>query len=125
MEHLFIPYPLALSAKEKGFNEPCCAGFRPSDKGLYYLDFNTIFTNSNINTGHIMAPMYQQIVDWLRVKHQIIVEVKTYADEDDVEFNSEVFQRKTWNEKSEFVSDMKDNYYDVFNEAILEALKLI
>jgi len=75
MKHLFVPYELALLAKEKGFNEPCLAAYRPEDnnelksyeqgdlmdlKGFKPSDFNSEFL--------VSAPLYQQLVDWFREK---------------------------------------------------------
>ncbi len=73
MKHLFLPYQLALLAKQNSFNEPCGGAFKPSNKEFYYLDFHAEFTNSNINKGHITAPLYQQIITWFMNKHLIYI----------------------------------------------------
>ena len=63
---LFAPYELSLLAKEKGFNEPCLAGFKK-----YKDEFAiTIIDNHH---SYIQAPLFQQLVDFLREEHNIIV----------------------------------------------------
>lgn len=68
MKHLFLPYELAIIAKEKGFNEPCFAGY--DNHG--YLKLAEVTFQSAID-GCCQAPLYQQIVDWLFEQHQIHV----------------------------------------------------
>lgn len=71
MKHLFIPYELALIAKEKGFDEPCL--------GLYHKDGMFVVEKTESHNqyyGQICsAPLYQQIVDWFREKHNISIEL--------------------------------------------------
>lgn len=69
MKNLFIPYPLAVLAKEKGFNEPCIAKFFGEDKYIGLLRFESKNSEHEFNP---VAPLYQQIVDWLRIKHLLI-----------------------------------------------------
>jgi len=79
MKHLFLPYELALLAKEKGFDEPCLMAFygennygQPFDKLFLPASFGK-YKNSLASLNNIAAPLYQQIIDWLRVKHSIWV----------------------------------------------------
>jgi hypothetical protein len=71
MKHLFIPYALAVIAKEKGFKEDCF--------GVYINDtqeLKLVYTSMVIpRTPHIDAPLYQQIVDWFRDKHCIFISI--------------------------------------------------
>ncbi len=68
MKNLFIPYELALIAKEKGFNEPCIAMFL-ENKELYSLNNPTSDFSTVTNEGkkyNIAAPLYQQLLDWFK-----------------------------------------------------------
>lgn len=70
MKHLFVPYELAILAKEKGFNEPCLASYL-NTKLRWHTDG---LNNSDQWLGKsITAPLYQQLVDWFREKHNIHV----------------------------------------------------
>lgn len=102
MTQLFLPYNLALLAKEKGFNEPCFAMWQKNKK-LWFaaknqwlinfviepdkdtLEFQKINYPQNvltingkdllINSTNFTAPLYQQIIDWFREKDIKIVEL--------------------------------------------------
>jgi hypothetical protein len=65
MKHLFIPYELAVIAKEKGFDEPCFANY--FDKEFIYPLHASISYREKIE-----APLYQQIVDWFSERHNLI-----------------------------------------------------
>lgn len=79
MKQLFLPYNLALLAKEKGFDEPCLFKHNPQatfdhDK-INLIKHNPLgslnfFYNSD---GIITAPLYQQMIDWFFDKHHINV----------------------------------------------------
>lgn len=74
MKHLFVPYELALLAKEKGFNEPCLAAYKLSgDRSVPYSKEGDIIIEANAHqyANTIKAPLYQQLVDWFRDEHKI------------------------------------------------------
>lgn len=70
MKHLFVPYELALLAKENKFNEECLGHYHPS-KEFYFGLNNTPNKNSNAKYGNVAAPLYQQLINWFRSKHSI------------------------------------------------------
>ena len=82
MKNLFVPYNLAVLAKEKGFNIPvlaCYDGRKESnplvqlDNSLHGIDYNKW---DNLATS---APLYQQLIDWFFNNHKIIVR-RTFTD---------------------------------------------
>lgn len=121
MEHLFVPYNIALMAKEKGFNEPCFAKYVTSNKdfivcgALFRRERGYMNSNSNSFT-YITAPLYQQIIDWLRENYCIHV---TY---------DPCTGWKLWDitetVRDFFVTDTC-TYYEALNTAITEAFKLL
>lgn len=73
MEDLFIPYELALLLKEKGFDEPSFGVWNNIEKRLYIgLEYDT---NQNNMPNGCKAPLYQQIIDWFREKHNIDITI--------------------------------------------------
>lgn len=78
MKHLFVPYALALLAKEKGFDEPCFGGYEQEGKEFKYYKPNDFLktsmglqhmehgnhVNNNLIDAHCTTPLYQQLVDW-------------------------------------------------------------
>ena len=66
MEKEFIPYEIALSLKELGFDEPCF-GFYRKEK-LYLCDYKNV---NEEKISIISAPLYQQAFRWFREKHNL------------------------------------------------------
>lgn len=78
IKDLFAPYKIALLAKEKGFNENCLARYiKDCGEIIFALSAqsttNTYYNNQNSIVG-CAAPIYQQLIDWLRKKDVAIVE---------------------------------------------------
>ena|SRR6185503_14556890 len=84
---LFIPYQMAILAKQKGFNEPCLAFFTGNNEQIQ-IDDSFVTTNSQLTRIHkirtrggeverllIAAPIYQQLIDWFRQTHKIYIYV--------------------------------------------------
>lgn len=86
MENLFIPYELAVIAKEKGFNEPCFATFVKGEFIFFQDERKEHAANEYLNSIECSAPLYQQITGWFESNHDLIFvpnhrmngDVKTY-----------------------------------------------
>ena len=136
MNHLFVPYEIALQLKEKGFDEPCF--------GMYFLDESFSCDggkhilpckNSNTVLGTIWfsAPLYQQVIDWFREKHEFWIHLESYND-NKWSFIIEDISKKGYtkeNGNERFMPRMIHNsnelvpYNESLNKAIEQALKLI
>ena len=121
MEEQFVTYEIALKLKELGFDEEVIAtfdtdennelrifAFSVPDKGIFEIGFNKGWC--------IKAPLWQQVVDWLREKHNINVSINysTYLNL----FNGIIVTNKrfqSWHNK----------YEDARKYTILKALELI
>lgn len=70
MQHLFLPYELALKAKEKGFNETClaCYAYGRESEGVIVATMDV-----NNDRGYTAAPLYQQIIDWFLKEYDFYV----------------------------------------------------
>lgn len=128
MKELFLPYELAVIAKEKGFRELCFALVTEKNviqfldtSDFEELDFDNRVTSIN-DTPCVPAPLYQQIVDWFRVEKLISVEVSWNA-------HTRIWQgvvqdiRNPINTYDDYGAGKE--YYHAFNTAITEAFKLI
>ena len=78
MKEQFVPYEIAIKLKEKGFNEPCISKYEENylcqDEGFDICLDDTWLTNKKLNRSIgkcIAAPLWQQVIDWFREKHQI------------------------------------------------------
>lgn len=73
MNDLFIPYELAVIAKQRGFNEPCFK-YYDDDKDFVNLQFGFECNNTSLldlEGNNISAPLKIQVINWLRDKHYI------------------------------------------------------
>lgn len=127
MNNLFIPYELAVTAKEKGFSELCitCYDFNTHEL-INPIHDKFIPSCRNGEVGiiglNITAPLYQQIVDWFREKHKIKFNFNTEVSDDQmIEFTH--LTEDEWIGYT--ITIQKKSYYEAFDKAIEEAFKLI
>lgn len=126
MKHLFVPYKLALLAKEKGFNEPTrdyyrATGSGPFDENGKYINWND---DSKLETAggmtYVSAPLYQQLVDWFREEFNIVIWVETSLSISSWNYR---FKIETEDDKQE--GHKTKDYYKSLTEALFKAFKII
>jgi len=131
MKHLFVPYELALLAKEKGFDEPCLTNFNHNKNFDTRLISDVGFcdcANRNLHKGCVSAPLYQQIVDWFRDVHKILIlpDIYSRAYSHASASPNFVFKFKISDHVSgEWYCKESKDYYQALNAALTEAFKLI
>ena len=125
MKKQFAPYTIALALKELGFDEECF--------GWYYLNNPDYIEYERCKLKdctdiHISAPLWQQVIDYFREKHQIIIAIHAYHDLDAVDEVDQILWDfalwdKDWNDTSDYT------YYHSYEEAreaaIVEAIKIV
>jgi hypothetical protein len=116
MKNLFIPYELAVIAKEKGFNELCFGCYITSPFDPAYLNDDKRGTNQYFKEG-VTAPLYQQIVDWFEETHKIVISRDRHINNG--------FRYWVYTDKGIDVECYKMNKTEALNKAIEEAFKLI
>jgi len=141
MEKLFIPYKTGIPvlAKEKGFNEDCLMEWKTPvahvrdnyNKTHEVIREPNLYKDTHYGGGDsrvsykndLSAPLYQQITDWLREKHNINIPYVICGS------NKEVLGYKWFvqvgMENQCYETKMIKDYYEGMTEAIKEALKLI
>jgi hypothetical protein len=119
---IFVPYNIALLAKQKGFDEPCVA--------YYWKDVLTTtcnqeeddywHINSKLAANEIAAPTYQQLVDWLREKHNTVIYARPYLSGVG---NTEYFG--VVHGVGEYLTEfpVKPGYYEAFDHTLERVLK--
>lgn len=75
MEKQFVPYELALKLKELGFHTDICFALYGEDNKIKleihsYLLYDKVF---------ISSPLYQQVFDWFRDRHNMLANVYSNA----------------------------------------------
>ena len=73
MEEQFVPYELALKLKELGFEEECLASYNHVGKKLNIGEFVSHGKYS------ILAPLWQQAIDFFREKYDLVGNVYANA----------------------------------------------
>jgi hypothetical protein len=72
MKDQFVTYEIAKRLKKLGFNEQCFGLIKP-DNNLIIEDQYLYITNIDVHNENCAAPLWQQAIDWLREKHNLIV----------------------------------------------------
>lgn len=123
MNKLFTEYKLALVVNELGFTSSCLATIDQTE----YLHING---TKNSPRGSMMydaipCPLYQQVTDWLRDDHGIIIVVMPFLLED----NTITYEYTNYTDKEQDEIDHGDgpyeDYYDALKSAIKSALSCI
>ena len=121
MKHLFVPQDIALMAKGKGFDEECFAYYEtPKTINFFDTKYGSIIQPIEMDGLSTSAPLYQQLIDWFRNKHGIVIWIETapYARTFNFRFYIETSDNRLEGNKSK-------DYYKVYNEALIEGFKLI
>jgi hypothetical protein len=126
MEKLFVPYEIALKLKEKGFdNEQCFAVYYRVDNDVrfeYDLRGSQYEAKKGWSSG-ILAPMYQQVVDFFREKHNLDVNVSSWKERNEVVYLHTA--HKLGIASTYHLDFQPKDYYQSLNRGIEEAITLI
>lgn len=84
IEKLFVPYEIALKLKELGFKESCLGYYiifskKDIKKTVTFCDMHRDTNGTKflvgIKTGDfIAAPTNEQVLEWMKIKHNIFIE---------------------------------------------------
>lgn len=76
MKQLFVPYDIALLARQSGFNDECFAAYHKNklDSNEFKID-KAFYKNDDFSDLIVTAPIYQQLIDWFRNDHQIEITI--------------------------------------------------
>lgn len=140
IKELFVPYEIAVKAKEKGFNELCIGAYyqknnsnekvtfepdtdkNPTNNYTHYFDGvrNSDTKDSFAIYEMVTAPLYQQLVDWLRERCSTRMRITE-------ELGKGTFGMYCFSVRSEYPTILAEGktYYEALNKALEEALKLI
>jgi hypothetical protein len=132
MKSLFVSYEIAKKLKEVGFSDECMAFYAGNPFDVNYewrlnICRNAWHTHKN-NTTTVIAPMYQQIMDWFREKKGINIFIDYFY------YDGFHYGFKWVKSNGAYGEDWKDNgddckgwdiYYEAVDNAIEKAIELI
>jgi len=118
MKDLFVPYELAVKLKEKGFNHVCIKYWIEHDNKLF---LSNGLSQYEINQVNILAPLWQQVIDWLREYHMVNI-VVAYDYET---CRWQVKQQYSNTENELDIDVLYKDYYSALQSGIEKALELI
>jgi len=126
MKEQFVPYEIALKLNEKGFNEECLGLYnltvmydsKISQPGEWFKITGPIKNHNEID--FVKAPLWQQVIDWFREKHDIDVMIKQ------IKLDGTAYYKITKIETEDKIkgySDFCKSTYEAKEKAIKQALK--
>ena len=84
IEEEFVPYDIAMSLKELGFDEPCIGLYRYQGGEHEFAHVSksgkmTFLRNSD-ESMRIVSPLYQQVFKWFRKNHDLFSSILVTGD---------------------------------------------
>ena len=132
MKNQFVPYQIAKTLKEKGFDEECRFHYDVEFKECTWnIEFEPL-KNSEIIRGYykltypmISAPTYQQAIDWLETKGIYVIPDLIILISTPIEWIGRVKIVNGYHLDIVYSSNPFQNKYEALTSAIEEALKLV
>lgn len=121
----FVEPEIAKLAKEKGFQESCYAIY--DERGV--IGLHPMQHYNEHDTWNILAPLYQQLIDWFREEKKIDISYMPnweYQGSGDLyldgyEFTIQPLEEYEWHPSK----DIQGEFYITLQEAIKKAFELI
>jgi hypothetical protein len=136
MKKQFVNYKTALKLKELGFDEECFSIYNTDDNSLItpiihsgkfgeFAQHDTIYYDCFVKTIiGVKAPLYQQVVDWFREEHNIIITIEyLYTDKNNIDWFTDGL---IYDEAIEFDDGINyKDYYKALNKGIETAIEVL
>ena len=123
MKEQFVTYEIALKLKELGFDEDCIGRFF---MGIFQQEFSPEnYPYKEVNSFH--CPLWQQVIDWLREKHNLCIEIQ--CPQRELSFYSWTIHKPLTIDSEEFSPTVYEDgftndYYKSREQAILKCIEL-
>lgn len=122
----FVTYIIALKLKELGYNEKCLGYFNRKGElicGINVSDESFLFTNIGKAHNCCLSPLWQQVIDWLREKHNIFIEIENWNNCGfEIYIYSKIGRQQYYSKDGKAVIKL---YSEARLQSILEAIKII
>lgn len=144
MREQFVTYEIALKLKELGFDKECLAIYTHNNEhysaGTFFLHTPHPFTIEELtpevqdvreSAVYILAPLWQQVIDWFREKYYIHIEIRNYQEyqKDNYAYALNFTKDYRYSEKETKIGMIisriyHDNYEHAREAAILKSIEL-
>lgn len=131
MKEQFVSYETALKLKELGFDDDCFAYKLGENSPISFCLMCGIDTNYLKNSkieieGAVCLPLWQQVLDWFRVKYDIhvVITVNPYSSSSDEIYGYKIYLGPELRCKVNHEEE-KQLYYVATSMAALEVLEII
>jgi len=120
MEKEFVTYEIAKEIKELGFDCPVFATFDYKNEIKLREDFIK-------TTEKLKAPLWQQVIDWLREKYDIHIVITVYPYSEIIEVNGYKIYMEINASLCTVINNETESwsYYKAREQAILKAIEII
>lgn len=127
MTNQFVSYKVALQLEALGFEEKCLSFYNHPSTGYmpyvsHHMDIRGI-EKSKIESHGVLAPLWQQAVEWLRKKFKIEAGVKTLA-VNDYQPNIREFDKEGII-GSLYLTCNKTSYEEALRESVLKVVEIV
>jgi hypothetical protein len=112
MNKLFTEYKLALALSELGFSLRCLATIDQTE--FIHINGTRQSPSGSMMYDTIPCPLYQQVTDWLRDEHGIIIVVMPFLLED----NTITYEYTNYTDKDQNEMDHGDGPYEDYYDAL-------
>lgn len=135
MKKQFVTFPIAVALKELGFNEKCLTSFDRDGSLFSIFDQSTDYSFvtyiddtpdrhycilDEIPDEYTLAPLWQQVTDWLRFIHNIDITIRT-----GIKNLNKVYHYSFPFIDENFNWNTYDSYEEAREAAILKAIEII
>lgn len=130
MKKHFATYEISLKLRVIGFDEPCFGYYDDKKKFEFIIDSGNDPVLKNQLTGSsIVAPLWQQVIDWLREKHKMEINIDNYY-RNTVGYKPEyqIFingKQQSFEYSSSSSVELHSKYEDAREAGVLKAIQLI
>ena len=125
----FVTYEIALKLKELGFDEDCLGYYNSFnkleiDRYLHPMlkEYSIPNNNQFINTIIIACPLWQQVIDWFKERHDIHIYTDYY--DNLYGFATKLNKEKLYNRYGSFEPGF-NTYQEAREQAILKAIEIV
>ena len=124
----FATYEISLKLKELGFNEECLAIYinlvlkpiiQKPISGEFNYKFKSVRNSVIVNSENCSAPLWQQVIDWFRDKHNLDVIISSNL----LGYGFIIYNR--YPPKNILDNRVFQTYFEAREQAIFKALELI